>query len=111
MTDDRPRLPVSQGQPRILWKRFAVLASGVVTFVSVVRLVADAAGVERATTASAAVSAASMFVVVLAIGLFAPSVLSDSASLPLRSWRRRRVLLAFSLMYALFNFWYLRSTF
>lgn len=111
MPDDRPHLPVPQGQPRLHWKRFAVLASGVVTFVSVVRLVADAAGVERATTASAAVSAASMFVVTLAIGLFAPRVLSDSASRPLLSWRRLRLLGAFSLLYAAFNFWYLRSTF
>lgn len=110
MPDHRPHLPVPQGQPRFHWKRFALLASGVVTFACVGRLLADAAGVQRGTVSSAAVSAASMFGVMLAIGLFFPHVMHDTPPSPLLTWRRLRVLVPFSLLYALFNFWLQNAT-
>lgn len=108
MMDDRSLEPVPQGQPRIRWKRFALLASGVVTFVSVVRLAADAAGVQRGTVASSSVSAVSMFVVMFAIGTFAPRVMYDAWPLP--TWRRLRISLVFSLGYAVCFFVFLIST-
>ncbi|MES3035406.1 MAG: hypothetical protein V4813_15510 [Gemmatimonadota bacterium] len=108
MADDRPQLPLPEGQPRLHWKRFAVLASGVVTFGAAVRLVADAAGVQRGTVASAGVSAFSMFWVMLAIGLFAPRAMNDTR--PIFTRRRLLVGIVFSAVYAAFNFWFLKST-
>ncbi len=108
MPDDRPQLPWPDGRPRIHWKRFAVLASGVVTFAAGVRLFADAVGVQRGTTASAVVSAVTMFWAMFAIGIFAPRVLHDTR--PLFARRRVLVLSAFSVVYAVFNFWFMNGT-
>ena len=109
MTDDERRVPSQPGQPRMHWKRFAILFSGAVTFVCAVRLLADAAGVQRGTVASVAVSAASMFFVILGTGLLAPRIMYDApAPVPLR--RRLRLLLPFCLIYAACNFWYLKAT-
>lgn len=108
MMDDRPHVPVPDGSLRIHWKRFAVLFSGVVTFGCAVRLLADTAGVQRGTASSAMVSAASMFVVMFAIGIFAPRIMHDTR--PLFPRRRLLVLLAFSFVYAMFNFWFLNAT-
>ena len=97
--------PEQPGHQSINWRRFAVLASGVITGMAAIRLVADAVGVPRGSTTSAAVSSVSNFMMYLTLGLAAPYVV---AGVRKRSvWRRLAVLLPIATIAAVMNFWIL----
>ena len=100
--------PERRGAPSVKWRRFALLFSGVITGVALIRLAADAAGIARGTTGSVVVSALSNFAIILAIGIATPLVVTGVRKRPI--WRRLMVLLPFAGVYALFNFWLLRAS-
>ena len=100
MHDGRDSGP--QGMQSINWRRFAILGSGVITGVAVIRLAADQIGVPRGTPASAAVAALSNFLMYLALGLAAPSVVSGIRPRPLR--QRLMVLVPLGLLCAWINY-------
>jgi len=102
------RDPNHRGLRSVNWRRFAVLFSAVITGSAVIRLAADAAGIPRGTTGSAVVSALSNFAIILAIGIAMPSIVTGIRPLPL--WRRLIVLVPLASVYALFNFWLLRTS-
>jgi len=102
------REPKHRGLRSVNWRRFAVLFSGVITGSAVIRLAADGAGIPRGTTGSAVVSALSNFAIILAIGMATPYIVSGIRPLPL--WRRLIVLVPLASVYALFNFWLLRTS-
>ena len=107
MTGDG-REPEGRRGQTIDWRRFAVLASGVITGAAVVRLIADAVGVPRGTTASAVVASVSNFLMYITLGLSAPYVVRG---MPKRPLARRLVILApIALIAAVINFWYLRAS-
>jgi hypothetical protein len=89
----------------INWRRFAIMGSGVITGVAVIRLIADAAGVPRGSAASAAVASVSNFLMYLALGLSAPYVITGMPKRPLL--RRLLVLAPIAAVFAGINFWYL----
>jgi hypothetical protein len=93
------------GRQTLNWRRFAVLASAVITGVAVIRLIADAAGVPRGSAASAAVASVSNFLMYLALGLSAPYVITGMPKRPLL--RRLLVLAPIAAVFAGINFWYL----
>jgi len=102
------REPDQRGVQTVNWRRFAVLLSGVVTGIALIRLAADAAGIARGTTGSVVVSALSNFAICLAIGIATPYVVTGVRPRPL--WRRLMVLLPLAGVYALYNFWTLQSS-
>jgi hypothetical protein len=100
--------PTGGGVQSINWRRFAVLGSAVITGVAVIRLIADAAGVPRGTTASAVVASASNFLMYLTLGLSAPYVIRGLPRRPLA--RRALVLVPIAAVFAVINFWYLQAS-
>lgn len=100
--------PERNGAQSIDWRRFAVLGSAVITGVAVIRLVADAAGIPRGSTASAAVASLSNFLMYLTLGLSAPYVITGMPKRPLV--RRLLVLAPIAAVFAVINFWYLQAS-
>lgn len=91
-----------QGIQSVNWRRFAVLASAIITTMAVIRLLADAAGVPRGTVASAVVGAISNFIMYMALGLATPYVLTGVPKRPV--WRRLVVLVPIATVGAVMNF-------
>jgi hypothetical protein len=102
------REPERRGVQSVNWRRFAMLFSGVITGIALIRLAADAAGIARGTTGSAVVSALSNFAIIFAIALATPYIVTGVRPRPL--WRRLVVALPIAGVYALFNFWLLQSS-
>ncbi len=96
------------GSYSVNWRRFAVLASGLITTMAAIRIVADAAGVPRGTMASAAVSSFSNFVMYLTLGLATPYVVSGVQKRSL--WRRLVLLMPVAAIAASINFWMLAKS-
>lgn len=94
--------PGSNQEMVINWRRFALLGSGVITGVVVIRLLADQIGIPRGTRASVLVSSVSSFLMYLTFGLATPHVLTGFKPQPLG--RRLRVLVPVALVGAIINY-------